>query len=176
MELCISEHIIARKLAIPDTRPIFTAVDANRELLRKWLPWVDFNTSSKDTRDFIRDSLNGYNNGTSLNLGIFDIQSSKYLGVCGYHTIKDGIAILGYWLDKDYQGSGIIFKTCQALIEHTKTNFPNIKEIRIKTAVENYKSQANAKKLGFEYKETISNAEWLYDHYVDHAVYILKLK
>lgn len=44
-------------------------------------------------------------------------------------------------------------------------------KIEIHCAVENDKSQAIPKRLGFQQEGVIRSAEWLYDRYVDHQIY-----
>ena len=42
-----------RPLYLRDAKALFPLVEANRERLRRWLPWVDDNRSVLDSRVFI---------------------------------------------------------------------------------------------------------------------------
>lgn len=170
MEWHITDDIIVRKLTIADARGIFTTVNANRNYLREWLPWLDFNTSVVDSRNFIREAIQGYEDGSSLHLGIWNSLDNTYIGVCGFHTIRDGVAKFGYWLDSAWQGKGIIHKTCALLLDHIFAT-TDVHEVIIQAATSNVRSRVIAEKLGFELKEVLHDAEWLYDHYVDHVIY-----
>ncbi len=46
-----------------------------------------------------------------------------------------------------------------------------LKWMEIRCAEQNARSRAIPERLGFAERNTIMNAEWLYDHFVDHVVY-----
>lgn len=170
----ITDDVIARRFGLADAKHIFPVVDRNRGYLRQWLPWLDFNVSVFDSRDFVRDALVGYRNNESLHLGLWANDGNEFIGVCGFHTIKDGSAKLGYWIDEKWQGNGIILASCQKFIDYAFNDL-EVNEIVIRAATGNLASKIIAEKLNMHYKETIKDAEWLYDHYVDHHIYnILK--
>lgn len=174
MEWQINDEIVLRKLSIADANALFHAVDSNRAYLREWLPWLDFNTSVVDSRNFILDAIEGYKTGLNLHLVLVHKPTHKVIGVCGFHTIRNKIAKFGYWLAEDWQGHGIISKSCQQFINYAFAE-TTIEEIVIQAAIANEHSRAVAKKLGFiEQDKIIPNAEFLYDHHVDHVVYSLK--
>ena len=170
----ITDDVIARKLGLADAKHIFPVVDRNRRYLRQWLPWLDFNVSVFDSRDFVRDALAGYRNNESLHLGLWANDEKDFIGICGFYTIKDGSAKLGYWIDEKWQGNGIILASCQKFINYAFNDL-GVNEVVIRAATGNLASQTIAEKLNMHYKETIKDAEWLYDRYVDHHIYnILK--
>ena len=47
----------------------------------------------------------------------------------------------------------------------------NLNRVEIRCAVENRRSRAIPERLGFQSEGTIREAEWLYDHFVDHVIY-----
>lgn len=79
-------------------------------------------------------------------------------------------AQIGYWLGKDYQGRGIMTRAVIALVEYG-FNRMGLNRVEIHAAVQNEKSRSMPEKLGFLNEGCIRQAEWLYDHYVDHMVY-----
>ncbi|WP_343076315.1 GNAT family protein [Pullulanibacillus sp. KACC 23026] len=82
---------------------------------------------------------------------------------------------IGYWLGQGFQGKGIMTKALEAVIHYGFTEL-NLNRIEIQAAVGNKKSRALPESLGFKEEGRIRQAEWLYDHYVDHVVYGLLVK
>jgi ribosomal-protein-serine acetyltransferase len=80
-----------------DADRIWEPVDANRAYLRRWLPWLDRNTSIEDTRKFITLSLRSYANNGSMTFVITDDEEVQ--GVCGFNlinkSIKPAISVIG---------------------------------------------------------------------------------
>jgi len=46
-----------------------------------------------------------------------------------------------------------------------------LNRVEVFCATDNVKSRAIPERLGFKQEDVIRQAEWLTDHYVDHAVY-----
>jgi len=63
-------------------------------------------------------------------------------------------------------------KACIAMIHHIFNDL-HLNRVEIRCAVLNSKSRAIPERLGFSQEGTIREAEWLYDHFVDHIVYSL---
>lgn len=61
-------------------------------------------------------------------------------------------------------------KACKACIDYA-FNELKLHRLEIRCAVENERSRAIPERLGFTNEGTIREAEWLYDHFVDHVVY-----
>ena len=61
-------------------------------------------------------------------------------------------------------------RACKAYIAYG-FNELDLNRIEIRVAEENKKSRAIPEKLGFQEEGKIRQAEWLYDHYVDHVIY-----
>jgi len=64
---------------------------------------------------------------------------------------------------------------CRALIKHGFDEY-GLNRIVITVATTNVKSQAIPDRLGFSKEGVLLDAEWLYDHYVDHTVNALLAK
>ncbi len=166
----IDEHIIARKFTLDDAASVFAVVDSNRIYLRQWMPWLDQTTSVANIEQFIQKAQEGYANGTNLILGLWD--NTQYVGVISFNKIDGASAEIGYWISENYQGKGIIRRAVKLLIEYGFQDL-NLATVNIQCATNNLKSHAVAQRLGFAQVKTIPNNEWLYDHYVDHALYVL---
>lgn len=61
-------------------------------------------------------------------------------------------------------------RVTQALIDHAFTDL-DFNRVEIRAAFENTKSRSIPERLGFKQEGQIRQAEWLYDHYVDHVIY-----
>lgn len=149
---------------------LFRVTDANREHLREWLPWVDHTQSAADTREFIRSTRQQLADNNGFQSAIR--QHGAIVGVVGHHGVDWGnrSASLGYWLAKDAQGRGVMTQACRAYVDHSFAAL-RLNRVEIRCAVENQRSRGIPERLGFRAEGTLREAEWLYDHFVDHVVY-----
>jgi ribosomal-protein-serine acetyltransferase len=94
------------------------------------------------------------------------------VGVVGYHGIdwQNRSTTLGYWLGEEYQGKGLMTAVCRALVDHAFEEL-GLNQVGIACAIENKKSCAIPERLGFRREGVQRQAEWLYDHFVDQALY-----
>ena len=153
-----------------DAEELFRLVEKNRSRLREWLPWLDSTKTVEDTHRFIAESLNSHAKGTIFLNAI--IIKDQIVGLVEIRLIskENNAAEIGYWLDSDAGGKGIL--TC-AVAELMKMAFERmgVHRIQIRAATGNVKSCAVATRLGMRLEGTIKDAEWLYDHYVDLNIY-----
>jgi ribosomal-protein-serine acetyltransferase len=160
--LCILEERHAQEL--------FELVDDNRAHLRAWLPWVDYERSAEDSRAFIKNSLRQFAHNQGFQLGIW--YTGQLAGVIGYHPINwsNRKVEIGYWLAQSFEGKGLMTKACKSLVTYAFDEL-ELNKVVIECATGNRRSCAIPKRLGFQQEGVLSDAEWLYDHYVDLAVY-----
>jgi ribosomal-protein-serine acetyltransferase len=59
---------------------------------------------------------------------------------------------------------------CRALVDHAFEEL-GLNRVSIACATENKESCAILERLGFRREGIVRQAEWLYDHFVDHVVY-----
>jgi ribosomal-protein-serine acetyltransferase len=170
--LNVSESIELQLLSLGHRDELFRLVDSNREHLREWLPWLDSNTSPKDTEFFIRSAITQYKSGKGPQYAVF--YNTVMCGVCGFHPIDVGNKIggVGYWLSKTCLRKGIVTMSLKALI---KTGFHvyGLNRIEIACATGNIRSRAIPERLGFKFEGVLREREFLYGKYVDHAIYSL---
>jgi ribosomal-protein-serine acetyltransferase len=166
----IDDKTELRLLELRHTEALFLLTDQNRFYLREWLPWVDGSLTLEDTEKFIRSSLEQFTQNYGFQAGIWF--RGALAGVIGYHRINwaNRNTSIGYWLGVPYQGKGLMKKACAAMIDYA---FHELKlhRVEIRCATENKKSCAIPERLGFTREGVIRQAEWLYDHFVDHNVY-----
>lgn len=63
-------------------------------------------------------------------------------------------------------------RSCRAYVSHSFQTL-GLNRVEIRCAVDNRKSCAIPERLGFILEGTLRQAEWLYDHFVDHSVYAI---
>jgi ribosomal-protein-serine acetyltransferase len=170
----LNERVELRLLEPKFSEELYSLTDKDRSYLREWLPWVDGTNSSESTRNFINFTLKEFANNNGFNAGIFF--EGNIVGCIGLHGIdwNNKKTSIGYWLGSEYQGKGIMTESCRAVVGYI-FNELGLNRVEIRAAVENNRSRAIPERLGFKQEGIIREAEWLYDHYVDHVVYgILK--
>ncbi|WP_197139982.1 GNAT family N-acetyltransferase [Lysinibacillus sphaericus] len=170
MQITINPELSLRTIELEDAKAVFALTDASRAYLREWLPWLDFTKEIADTTAYIEGCIKGHEAKSSLSLVI--IFRSEIVGVAGFNTINHSnkIAAIGYWLSEGAQGHGIMSQTVLALLQYAFEDL-QLNKVEIRAAVGNTKSRAIPERLGFTKEGTIREAEWLYDHYVDHVAY-----
>ncbi|WP_223701645.1 GNAT family N-acetyltransferase [Sutcliffiella deserti] len=166
----IDEQLSLKLTEEKDAERLFELTDNSRDYLREWLPWLDSTKTVEDTRDFIKGTRQSYAENKAMSTMI--LYKGGIVGTAGYNTIDwtNKVVYIGYWLDKDYQGNGIMTRVAEALTDYAISEL-RMNRVDIRAAEENLKSRGIPERLGFTMEGKIRQAEWLYDHYVDHAVY-----
>jgi ribosomal-protein-serine acetyltransferase len=159
-----------RPLLLKDARALFQLVDANRNRLRRWLPWVDDTHSQSDTRAYLLRIRALAGQGLASPHGLW--WRDRLVGAVAFNWIDraNGSAGIGYWLAQEAEGHGLMTAAVAALLRH---GFHTLKlnRIEIHAAVRNRRSRAIPQRLGFRHEGTLHQAEFLCGHFVDHAVY-----
>ncbi len=145
------------ELRLPETEfapTLFQIVENQREYLGKWLPWVEKTTSEKDSLEFLKSSILFNNGGQKLTTFIF--HEKKLVGSVAFVKIDkvNRSSEIGYWLNENMQGKGIMIQSCERLIKYGFEKM-NLHRIEINVAPENTKSLSIPKKLGFHHEGTI---------------------
>ena len=157
-------------LQLRDAGNLFALVEANRDRLRRWLPWPDANLCVLDSRAFILRVQAQARRGTACSFGLW--WKGELVGVAGFVwiDIANRSAAVGYWLAASAEGHGLMTTAVRALLRH---GFRTLKlnRIEIRAGVRNRRSRAIPERLGFRHEGTHHQAERLADRYVDHAVY-----
>ena len=155
-----------------DADELYLCVDENRSYLREWMPWLDTTQSVEQLRPFLQSCIDGYTNGSCYRLGIW--VHGKIGGVLSLERINrmHRQADIGYWLSQVHQGQGRMTAAVRRLIDYAFGE-RGLQTLALRAATENKRSRSVAERLGMTHEGTLRQREWLYDHYVDHAVYSL---
>lgn len=166
----MNEKIELKMLTPQDTEPLFMLTDQSRASLKEWLPFIDYTKTSADTASFITATMKQFSDNNGFQAGIW--YEGKLAGVIGFHKIdwNNQSTSIGYWLGKGFEGSRLMTQSVKAFVNHAIVEL-GLNRVEIRAAVKNKKSRAIPERLGFTEEGCIRQAEWLYDHYVDHVVY-----
>ncbi len=166
----VSSNIFLRILEIRDAYTLNALINISRPQLRLWLPWVDNVSTTQDAEKFIEAGLTQFAANNGAQIGVW--YHGELAGVLGMHEINwiHRFTSLGYWLGTPFQGRGIMTQSCRTLITILFQDY-ELHRVEIQAAQGNKKSQELAQRLGFQREGFRRQAEWLYDHYVDHIIY-----
>jgi ribosomal-protein-serine acetyltransferase len=94
------------------------------------------------------------------------------MGACGYARMswEKRMAEIGYWLDKDMQGKGIITRATRALVTCAFQEY-GLNKVEIHAAVGNKRSRAVPERLGFTQEGILRQAQWLNGRAHDMVIY-----
>ena len=168
--ICVDKDLSLRPISELDGEALFRLVDINRIYLRTWLPWLDYNQSSKDSEEFISRSMKQCQEGIGL---VTTIEfNSSIVGLIAYNYLdqENSTCEIGYWISEEHQGFGIVTRSTKALVKYA-FEILDLEVVKIPVAVENLQSRAVVERLGFNQQGIKHDAEWLYDHFVDHIQY-----
>ncbi len=149
---------------------LFARVDSDRDYLRQWLPWVDANASEDDSAAFIRSALEQFAAGDGVTAGMWS--NGRFAGVLGTHKIHRLYqkVELGYWIGYPFQGKGIVTDCCRAMVTYLFDE-RKLNRVEIHCAVDNAKSIAIPKRLGFKLEGTLREGDFSGGRYHDLHVF-----
>ena len=127
---------------------VFALVEQNREYLDPWMPWVEATRSTDDIANWIRRGLEQLtrNDGWQAVLWYQD----RIAGAIGYKPIDwpNMRVEIGYWLSAEFQGHGLMTDAVRAVTDYAFQEW-ELNRLEIRCAVENQRSAAIARRLGF---------------------------
>lgn len=163
--------VLLRPWEPEDAEAVFALVAAERERLRRWLPWVDDTESAYDIAEFIRRSRSESLEGRALVLGMFE--GGSVIGgigaAIGVHGADE--ADIGYWVVSGAEGRGVVTAATSRLVAWLFEE--GIHRITIRAAVDNARSRAVAERLGFTFEGVLREALFLDGRHRDAALYSL---
>ncbi|CAM3790713.1 GNAT family N-acetyltransferase [Alkalicoccus chagannorensis] len=168
----LGDGVTMRMFRKDDAWDLSALLLASKPTLRPWLTWVDAMETEKDSRAFIQRTLQATVDQGGLITSFAVLVDGQLAGTAGFHSIdrRNHTANAGYWLGSGFHGRGIMTKALDALLHYGFDEFC-FHRIEIRAAVANEKSRALPERFGFVREGTLRQAEWLYDHFADHAVY-----
>jgi ribosomal-protein-serine acetyltransferase len=148
----VSDTLCLRQLQLEEAEHVFSLVDANREYLRKWLPWVDKTQSPQDSKKFITEMIRHRRDGSEYGYAIV-LDGSPVGHMSIMYLDGEEEPEIGYWISRDASGKG---RTTEATDTLTKFGFGTLglSKIVIKADQQNIAGNRVAEKLGYTIERT----------------------
>src|SRR5690625_6625308 len=129
----VDNNLTIRQLKASEATDLFQMTERSRDYLRQWLPWVNQVETIDDSLEFIREGFETYANREALDCGLFYNDQLVGMISMNYFDWTNKIGEIGYWLDIDYQGRGLMTLAVQAFIERAFNDF-KLSKVEIHTA------------------------------------------
>ncbi len=147
-EIKIDDDLRLRPFAESDAETVLESVSRNYEHLRTFMEWAKPDYSISDAREFVTKAVSEASQNKSLNFGIY--RADKFIGTIGFvefdHDAK--VTEIGYWIDKDEEGKGIVVTACGLLLDLAFTKL-GMNRVQIRCVAANTRSLAIPERLGF---------------------------
>lgn len=138
--------------------------------LKSWMPWAVANYGLEHAKTWIETSSQQTEKSGAFTLIIFN--GEEMIGTIGIHELDmyHRHTSMGYWLDKDHVGNGIITRCCRVLLDHLFGTM-ELNRVQINTNVENVRSRAIPERLGFTQEGVLRKIELVEGEFRDWVVY-----
>jgi len=158
-----------RALIDDDTRELHALIERNRARLARWIHWASDQTE-QDTRALIGRVRAREQDGGGLSRAV--LASGQIAGVLSITVDRrNRSAAIGYWIDRDSAGRGIVTSGVAALVADGFERYRLVR-VEIRADVENRASRAVAERLGFQLEGVLRQSYRVSEqHYSDDAVY-----
>ncbi len=171
MTLSISKAAHLRLLLEADAGELHSLVEKNRAHLAPWLAWAPTQTF-EDTLEFIHSGERQVAANEGFHSAI--VCEDRIAGVISYMEVnwRHRRTVLGYWLDADHQGRGLMTSAVRLMVDHALSTW-ELNRVEIRAAVGNHKSRAIPERLRFEQEGILRQAELVSGQYLDTVVYAM---
>ena len=150
----------------------------NKEHLQTWEPHQndEFYTNAFWQKQ-VESNLQMFNNKESVRLVAFNKEQTHVIATCNFSNIVYGCfqaCHLGYSIDKDYEGNGIMSEIVQASIKYMQNEF-KLHRIMANYLPYNHRSAKLLKRLGFEKEGYAKDYLKINGQWQDHVLNALTL-
>lgn len=132
--------------------------------------WMTPDYSADSAKKFITEGI--INRLQRKNLGLAIFRNDTLIGSIGFaHFDWDARKTeIGYWIDRDEEGKGVITRACRTLIEYAFHHL-NMRRVEIRCAQDNIRSAVVPERLGFMKEGTLRKAEMIHGKLHDFNIY-----
>ncbi len=168
----VDDEITLRLPEESDAEPATALVRKNLDHLNRWMPWAVEDYSETHALQWISMARIDY--AKDGRFGAVICLRGEMIGGIGFHDLDlvHRHASIGYWIDKDHEGRGIVTKCCRVLLQHLFDTM-KLHRVQINCNIENTRSRAIPERLGFKFEGVMREVELLGGRFGDWAVYSL---
>ena len=163
----LGDGLVVRTYIADDAQELFDLIEANRERLRPWMIWEPLTKTVEDSRRFIERTTSSMTdmegNGVWLD--------GKLIAGAGLRvdTLPNSGEI-GYWIDGDHEGQGIITRVCERFFDFGFDEL-GLHRMELQAAATNVRSRAVADRLGMTQEGVARDGIRVADGYLDSVSY-----
>lgn len=160
VEIVVNNRLSLRQVELSDAGAIFGLIDAHRDFLRTWLPFVDYTRRMEDTEAYISSIYNVHD--VEPELVFVMVYDGITVGLVGF---KDSDRVnqkseIGYWISESYQKRGIVTESVKVLVTYA-FNTLGMNRVQILCGVGNIPSRSIPRRLGFTLEGIVRDGELL---------------
>ena len=144
--LQLGDDAFVRTFTPDDADTVFALVDAERDRLRRWFPWVDPTRTVDDQRGWIVRALASEHDAEANGIWLAGGELAGTIGLT-VNLLENGGEI-GYWVGSSHEGRGLVTRAAAALLDRAFDGI-GLHRVQIRAAVHNDRSRAVAERLGF---------------------------
>ena len=161
-----ARRVYLRALKEEDASPLYEAVEASRDSLKRRMRWINGIAGEKDTRDFI---IAGSKDDTMKVWGIFEHKEDRLVGVASFKGMEDdkrSQARIGFWIVIDRQDKGLGSEVGRLMVEY---GFKKLDRHRLCARIDpsNRSFRKVLKKIGFHYEGCLRSDQRLNGRWID---------
>ena len=170
-QISLSTELHLRLLEENDASEVFALVDANRERIGEWMPWVAGTRAVADSLAFIQTCTQDNQKGDHQFAIIY---KEKIVGLIGLvrTDLNNKSSSIGYWIGEDCQGLGLVTQSVKAVLNFGFDTM-EFNRIVIRAQPANTRSCAIPERLGFSLEGIAKEAEQLNGQFVDLRIYAM---
>lgn len=170
-EIIVDDEIVLRRFNHAVDGLKYDMIIANHDHLLPWLPWANAYEKFEDMLNFTEDQIKAFDDGKLFGYDIF--YRGELAGSIDIHDIAEDYrhCDLGYWLDRDFTGKGIMTRTVAKLTDYCFDRL-NMHRVVIKAAPENNASVAVAERLNFTREARLRDEQLLDGKWYDTFIYV----
>lgn len=144
----VDSNISLHKLSVDKAHELYRVITENHDYLAVWLPFPKNTHSADDTKTFIEQKLQEWEENVTYAYSIQE--NGKLIGVIDLRNLKDDNKTpeIGYWISASAAGKGITTKVAHALTTLGFETF-NLPKIMIRAHKDNHGSNRVAEKAGY---------------------------
>ena len=145
----INDHLALKVMTERDAEEAYGVIDADREHLREYLPWVDTIHSAEDERK----SLASFPFGPNEQINCFLTLDGKIIGAVGLPIINRTceLAEIGYWIGSEWEGKGYVTAAVRDIEKLCFTDL-GMERVQITNDAANTRSRAIPERLGYTFE------------------------